>query len=84
MAVLPTASDGLENLEREKYSHFFLRKERLMPLLFAAIKQKAKLGGLAALRIFFGLYRPCNFFVFFFAVSPCRWLLSPRLYSLLY
>ena len=62
---------------KERNTRIFLRKERLMPLLFAAIKQKAKLGGLAALRIFFGLYRPCNSFVFSFAVSPCRWLLSP-------
>ena len=58
MAVLPTASDGLENLEREKYSHFFLRKERLMPLLFAAIKQKAKLGGLAGAKNFLWLVPP--------------------------
>jgi len=46
MAVLPTASDGLENLEREKYSHFF-KKGEANAFAFCCYKTESEVGGIS-------------------------------------
>ena len=46
MAVLPTASDGLEKLEREKYSHFF-KKGEANAFAFCCYKTESEVGGIS-------------------------------------